>query len=309
MLTVYRSSPRGLEEVPQPEAGCWVDAVNPTAEEVDRLKALGVPAHFLRYALDLGERPRVEHEQNSTLIVLRLPVARGAEAEVPYQTLPLGIVLTNELIVTVCRVQEDLAKMVLARQPDTVSTTKHSRFLLQLFFGVAESYLGQLAEINQAVEALEDRLELSLQNREVLGLLRYQKSLTYFITALRSNRLMLERLQQSRLFEGSPQDLELLEDVLTENEQAIATTTISSDILSQMMDAFASIISNNLNVVMKFLAVVTIVLTVPTLIASFYGMNVSLPGESHPLAFAGLIAISAAISVGLLFLFRKKHWL
>jgi len=309
MLTVYRSSPRGLDEVPQPEAGCWADAVNPTAEEVDRLKALGVPAHFLKHALDLGERPRVEHEQNTTLIVLRLPVARGTEAEVPYQTLPLGIILTDRMIVTACRVQENLAHMLLARQQESVSTTQHSRFLLQLFFGVAETYLEQLAEINEAVEALEDRLEQSLQNREVLGLLRYQKSLTYFITALRSNRLMLERLRRSHLFEGAPQDLELLEDVLTETEQAIEITGIASDILSQMMDAFASIISNNLNVVMKFLAVVTVVLSVPTLIASLYGMNVGLPGEEHPLVFVAIVAVSAAISLLLLWLFRRKNWL
>jgi magnesium transporter len=309
MLKVYRTTLRGLEEAPALAAGCWADAVDPAPGELEQLQAQGVPAHFLRNALDLGEQPRVEREQNATLIVLRLPYARGAEADVPYQTVPLGVILADHLVVTVCRVQEDLAHMLLARQPEAVSTTQHSRFLLRLFFGVAEAYLKHLAEINQAVEGLEDRLERSLQNREVLGLLRYQKSLTYFITALRSNRLMLERLQRSHLFENSPQDLELLEDVLTETEQAIEITSIASDILSQMMDAFASIISNNLNVVMKFLAVVTVVLSVPTLIASFYGMNVGLPGEDHPLVFIAIVAVSAAISLLLLWLFRRKNWL
>jgi magnesium transporter len=309
MVTYYLSAKHGLERLAAAREDCWIDAVNPTPEEIDGLAALGAPAHLLRHALDLGERPRIDHEDGATLVVLRLPYARGAAAPVPYLTVPLGVILLKAHIITVCRVEEDLAQLALGHQRDKVSTSRPNRFLLLLFLSVAERFLADLDAINAAVEGLEDRLERSLQNREVLRLLRYQKSLTHFTTALHANRLMFERLQRSHLFEGQAEDLELLEEVLTENEQAIETANISSDLLSQLMDAFASIISNNLNVVMKFLAVMTVVLTVPTLIASYYGMNMALPAADQPWAFYAVLGGSLLAAAGIWAYFRRKDWL
>jgi magnesium transporter len=309
VLTIYHGKDHALEEVGELKAGNWADAVNPTPQELDRLTAHGVPAHFLRHALDEGEQPRVEREKDCTLIVLSVPFKQDGPAETPYKTTPLGIILTKDLVVTVCLRQEHLARTLLHRQAEKLPTGQHARFLLRLLFAAAELYLEHLGEINVAIERLEDRVTRSLQNREVIELLRYQKSLTFFTTALRTNRLMLERLQQSHVFEGSAEDRELLADVMTETAQALETTAIADDILSQMMDAFASIISNNLNVVMKFLAVVTVVLAVPSLIASFYGMNVGLPLEDHPLAFWFVAGLSAAVCLALLGWFKMKRWL
>ena len=165
-----------------------------------------------------------------------------------------------------------------------------------------------LREINRTVETLEDRLQLSMRNRELLELLKFQKSLTYFTTALKSNELMMERLHRSQLFKTYPDDEELLEDVLTENQQAIEMTNIAGSILSQMMDAFASIISNNLNVVMKFLASFTIILTFPTMVASFYGMNVGLPLQESPTVFWLILAVSLALSVTVATVFWRRDW-
>jgi magnesium transporter len=181
--------------------------------------------------------------------------------------------------------------------------------VLRILLLTANKYLGALREITKAVDILEDQLQQSTRNKEVLGLLKYQKSLTYFTTALKSNELMMERLQRSGMLKTYPEDEDLLEDVLTENQQAIEMTNITSNILSSMMDAFASIISNNLNGVMKFLAAVTIILALPSMVASFFGMNVHLPFEAHPMAFVFIIVISIAISIGAVYMFWKRDWM
>ncbi|MCC6189852.1 MAG: magnesium transporter CorA family protein [Anaerolineales bacterium] len=309
MITIYRSTTQGLEQLPAVADGCWVNAVDPTPDEVAQLQAWGVPAEFVTYVLDLDERPRSEHDEGHTLIILRAPYAQNAQADIPYSTVPLAIIFSDRLLFTICRLPQDLAQLLLRQHLPNVSTTKKNRFVLRLFLSVAGRYLGYLGEINQAVDQVEDRLQRSLRNQEVLELLKYQKSLTYFTTALRSNKLMLERLQRGQLFQAYPEDAELLDDVLTENEQAIEMTSIASDILSQMMDAFASIISNNLNVVMKFLASVTVVLTIPALIASLYGMNVPLPGQGHPAAFVVVSATALFAAGAVLFVFWRKDWL
>ncbi len=212
-----------------------------------------------------------------TLVILRVPRYQGETSDIPYTTVPLGIIQTDRVVVTVCSFESDLIRGLTNGRVRNLSTSKRNRFLLHIFLVAAQQYLTYLRAINKTVDVLEDKLQLSLRNREVLELLKYQKSLTYFTTALKANELMMARLQKSQLFRMYPDDEDLLEDALTEIGQAIEMTNISSGILSAMMDAFASIISNNLNVVMKFLASVTIILALPSLVASIYGMNVDLP--------------------------------
>jgi magnesium transporter len=165
-----------------------------------------------------------------------------------------------------------------------------------------------LREINRATEVVEDQLQKSTRNREVLELLKYQKCLTYFSTALRSNEVMMERVQKTQIFNYYEEDQDLLEDVLTENQQAIQMTSIATEILSGMMDAFASIISNNLNGVMKALAALTIILNMPAIVAAFYGMNVALPGEGQPFAFLTVIGISLVLTAVATYIFYKRDW-
>ena len=171
-----------------------------------------------------------------------------------------------------------------------------------------EDALTHLREINRMTEAIEDQLQKSTRNREVLELLKYQKILTYFATALCSNEVMFERVQRTQIFNYYEDDQDLLEDVLTENQQAIQMTNINTEILSSMMDAFASIISNNLNSVMKALAAITIIINVPAVVAAFYGMNVQLPGEGHPWAFLLVFGISLALTALATFIFYKQDW-
>jgi magnesium transporter len=190
-----------------------------------------------------------------------------------------------------------------------MKTGKRYRFTLYIFLESSVRYLTHLREINRMTEIVEDQLQKSTRNRELLELFKYQKSLTYFATALRANEVMMERVQRMQIFSYYEEDQDLLEDVLTENQQAIQMTNISTEILSSMMDAFASIISNNLNGVMKALAALTIILNLPSIVAAFYGMNVSLPGENNPLAFLSVIGIAVGLTAVATFIFYKQDWL
>mgnify|MGYP000217446542 CR=1 FL=1 len=309
MITIYKNTELGLTVMDEITHGCWLNIIDPDQEEIKRLAGLGLPIDYLTYPLDIDERSRVERENGEMLILLRIPIFQGQSADIPYITHPLGIILTEKYVVTVCKVDNLILAELAANSQRNSHRVRPSRLVLRLLFLTAHRYLGFLREINKQVDILEDQLQLSTRNKEVLELLKFQKSLTYFTTALKSNELMMERLQRSQLFKSHPEDEDLFEDVLVENRQAIEMTNIASNILSSMMDAFASIISNNLNTVMKFLASVTIVLSLPTMIASFYGMNVNLPLQGHPLAFVIAMALSLVISISVVFLFVKRDWL
>lgn len=309
MITVLKGERGGLEKINELAPNIWVNVIDPSADEITRLRReLGIPHDFLIASLDIDEKARTDREENVRLILLRVPYFQGQSADVLFTTIPLGIILTDNLIVTVCKVESDVIQDFLTGQVAGWSTAKRNRFLLQILLKTATKYLRHLRQVDKEIDALEDKLQLSMKNKELLELLKYQKSLVYFTTALRSNELMMERLQKSQLFEMHPDDEDLLEDVLTENQQAIEMVGISNDILSQMMDAFASIISNNLNVVMKFLTSVTIILMLPTLVASFYGMNVGLPLQNLPYAFLLILIFSLAISFVVVLVFLKKNW-
>ena len=309
MIMIFKSTDNGLEAVPDIVTGCWVNIVDPTPAELAGLPdLLCIPPDFAAYPLDQDELARTEKENGATLAVIRVPYFQGAGADIPYTTAPLGLILTDRLVATISRTQTEVLQDFQHSRVRSLSTGKRNRFVLRVLLRTASQYLAHLREINRVTDMLEDRLQRSLRNRELLELLKYQKSLVYFTTALKSNGLMLERLQKSQMFLAFPEDQDLLDDVLTENQQAIEMTGIASNILSQMMDAFASIISNNLNVVMKFLASVTIILTVPTMIASFYGMNVTLP-HAGPYAFLIILGLSTLIVTALGFVFWKLDWL
>ena len=307
MLTIYKTTEQGLEQLDSMANGSWIKVVDPTAEEIQKLADWGVDADYINYSLDLDEMPRIERDEEYTFILVRIP-HRQPDNDIPYITIPLGILIKGNMVVTICRYEKDIFSVLADGKYRLLKTGKRYRFALYIFLETATRYLTHLREINRLTEALEDQLQKSTRNSEVLGLLKYQKSLTYFATALRSNEVMMERVQKTQLFNYYEEDQDLLEDVLTENQQAIQMTSIATEILSGMMDAFASIISNNLNGVMKGLAAITIIINVPAVVAAFFGMNVKLPGESHPLAFIGVFAISFAMTAIATFIFYKRDW-
>jgi magnesium transporter len=309
MITIYKTIGEKLDTISEPTSGCWVCVTDPTLDEIDRIVNFGIPHDYITYSLDVDESSRTEREDDGvTLILLRIPYFHGKKMDVPYTTIPMGIILTQNMIITVCRWNNIILDEFTLGKIRGLTTTKRNRFILRVLLATAIKYLGYLREINKTVDQIEDQLQASMRNKEVMELLKYQKSLVYFTTSLKSNELMLERLQRSQIFRMFPEDEELLEDVITENRQAIEMTNVSRDILTSMMDAFASIISNNLNVVMKFLASITIVLSIPTIVTSFFGMNVPLPFAENPFATLYIIIIFITLCIGVVVIFIRRDW-
>jgi magnesium transporter len=276
---------------------------------MSQLEELGIERDLITYSLDMDEMARMERDEEYTFILLRIPYYQGAESDIPYITIPLGIILTDRFVVTICGFETDIIKTLCNGKYRLMRTAKRYRFALYVILETATRYLMHLREINRKTEALEDQLQKSTRNREVLELLKYQKSLVYFTTGLRSNQVMMERLQRMKMFTQYEEDQELLEDVITENQQAIEMTDIQTNILNGLMDAFASIISNNLNSVMKALAALTIIINIPTIISSFFGMNVAIPGnENHPLSFLAVVGLALGITIIAAIIFVKRDW-
>jgi magnesium transporter len=309
MIQILKNTENGLVTLQEPVNGAWINVINPSQADMQTLQTMGISQDYLVYSLDIDERARSERD-GDLLILLRIPYFQGEHADIPFTTIPLGIILSEQYMTTVCIKENDILQKFSSGQYRGLSTGKHNRFILQILLATANGYLNNLHQITRSVDILEDKLQLSTRNKEVLELLKYQKSLTLFTTALKSNELLIKRLQQSLMFKTYPEDEELLEDVLTETQQAIEMTNIESNILSSMMDAFASIISNNLNGIMKFLASVTIILSLPTMIASFFGMNVNLPfNEQHDTAFFFTVLLSFMIALIVAIIFWKRDWL
>ena len=290
-----------------PEPSEWVTLISSEIDQGTAVQRLGIPSEFAAHALDLDEMPRMKSGPSGTLIVLRLPVSQGGQAREPWVTQPIALVVMPGRIVAISRATHP----VLDRIADFArADARHQpRLILRVLELCAEVFLHEVRRINVRVDELEAGLKASLGNREVLELLKCQRGLVYFATALRATEFLLERLQTSNLLRAAPEDHELLEDVRVEIRQALDMTQTSADILSQMMDAFASIISNNLNSVMKFLTAVTIILMVPTLVASLWGMNVGLPLAGHPMAFTGLVLASIALSGLVTAALALRRWL
>ena len=308
MLTIYKTTTEGLEQLEAMANGTWINAIDPTPDEIEKLVNWGVDIDYINYSLDLDETPRIERDDNYTFILLRIP-HRQPDEDIPYTTIPLGIMILGNTIVTICRYDKEMFQVIADGKYRAMKTGKRYRFALYIFLESSVRYLAHLREINRMTEMVEDQLQKSTRNRELLELFKYQKSLTYFATALRANEVMMERVQRMQIFNYYEEDQDLLEDVLTENQQAIQMTNISTEILSSMMDAFASIISNNLNGVMKALAALTIILNLPSIVAAFYGMNVALPGESSPFAFLSVIGIAVGLTALATYIFYRRDWL
>jgi magnesium transporter len=309
MITRSNIGDSGFERVDDGIEG-WIDAVAPTRDEIEELKeSFGIPADFIDDSLDPDQVSLIEKDDGALRVIIRVPRFVGPEHNPPHVTAPVGIVLTEDRLVTISPVEHELFRHLPHGHGRKVETSRPTTVLLLALWSVANSFLRRLAEIEKTVEGLEDRLAGSQRNREVLELLRHQKSLEHFTYSLQGNEIVLDRLKEGELIDLGGDVGELLQDVVIEHRQANGRVEIASNVLSNMMDAFASIISNNLNVVMKLLTSLTIVLIVLTVFATFYGMNVPLPFEESPWAFPVIVVVSVLTALGVALLFWKKDWL
>lgn len=309
MLQAWRTTADGLKQLSTPAEGGWLHVVNPTEQDLEAVRGFGVPPSLLDQVHDVDERPRVEVAGECVLVVLQYPVPAGPRDGPPWRTLPINVLLTSRGVATVSLEAPPFLVSVVEGRDQPPDTARPVELVLQLCWHIADAYLAALRQINTRVEQLEDELRRTLRNEAVLGLLQQQKSLTYFATGLKSNELMLERFESIAQAQLDAAGNELLAEVRIEMRQAIEMVDIAYSVLGDMMDAFASIVSNNLGSVMKLLTSVTIILAVPTLIASIYGMNVDLPGERNPAAFLGILVLCAVLCVVLAMFFRRRNWL
>jgi magnesium transporter len=310
MIQYFKNIEHKTVAITKPENDAWVNIIPPLKqEEFSELSlSLDIPLDFLTDSLDIDERSRFEEEDNVKLVVIKTPTENNSfnESDAYYITIPICIILTHNQIVTVNSFDNGAIKKFLStfqnRNPD-----KKSMMVLKIFEKIIQAYMEFLKEINIRRNVLEQKLYAANRNEQLLQLMRIQKSLVYFVTALRSNEMLLMKIERTNFLGLNEDEKEILHDLIVDNSQALEMANIYTNILSSTLDAFASIIANNQNEVLKRLSVITIVLTFPVLVASIYGMNVPIPYSKSPYAFYIPVSLSLVISliIGWFFL-RKK---
>ena len=310
MIRIFKTEDGAMHEKEEMQPGCWIALTNPTASEIiDIADTYQIDPDHLRAPLDEEERSRIEVEDEYTLILVDIPSIEERNGKDWFVTTPLAIITTKDVLITVCLEETPVLTSFMDGRVRDFHTFMKTRFILQILYKNATQFLQYLRIIDKKSEVIERKLHQSQKNEELIELLELEKSLVYFTTSLRSNEVVLEKLLRIEKIKKYPEDTDLLEDVIVENKQAIEMANIYSGILSGTMDAFASVISNNLNIVMKFLATVTIVLSIPTMIASFYGMNVNshgMPFADSPYGFAIVLGLTLLLSLFVAYIFNKK---
>ena len=313
MLSIYNTDLKTnkFEKIKEFRPGSWISLVNPTAQEIETVCSnLNIEDEFIKYPLDYEEQARIDIEDDMTLFVIDVPIIEEGKDGKSYETMPLGlIVVRDQYFITVSLKKNRIIDQFEKGRVKGMYTYKKTRFLLQILYLNASYYLNDLKKINKQTEKTVLALQKSMRNEELIQLLNLENSLVYITTSLKGNELVMEKTARGKILKSYEEDDEILEDAIIENRQAIEMGKIYSDILSGTMDAYASIISNNLNVVMKLMTSITLVISIPTLIASIWGMNVNLPFANSQYGFGILIGASVLLSAIAFVWLKKKDML
>ena len=317
MLKIYKSMESGpLQELTLKtlEKGAWINIIDPTPYELKVVSNLTqVEPDFLRSALDDEERSHIDIEDDSVMVLTNVPICRDDDS---YDALPLAIILTEEVIITVCLEETPVMNEFNERTSKLFRTFKKTRFLFQILYKSATYFLKYLRQISKTSDEIEDKLRDDMKNSEILRLLTLQKGLTYFNAAIRSNGAVLDKLMRIKsnqslapILKVYEEDEDLLEDVIIENKQAREMVEMYSKILARIADTFSSIISNSQNLVMKFSAAMTIIIAIPTVVSSFFGMNVPVPLADNPEGFFYVMLVAFAISITSAYILWRRDML
>lgn len=313
MLKIYNTDIETdkVEEIKDFRKGAWINLVNPSESEIKKVcENINIEEDFIRDALDYEEKARIAQEEDITLFIVDVPIIEKQEDNDIYTTMPLGmLVVRDDYFVTISLKKNKIIEEFEKSKIKNFQTFKKTRFIFQILYVNSSYYLSYLKQINKETEIAEYILKNSMKNKELLKLLSLEKGLVYFTTSLKSNELIMEKTMRGKIIKLYEDDEEILEDAIIENRQAIEMAQIYSNILNGTMDAYASIISNNLNGVMKFLTSITIVLAVPTMISSFWGMNVGLPFQDSPFGFVAMILISVILTLIVTYWLKRKDML
>ena len=310
MIKIYNTDMKTekLEEVKEIKKGVWINLTNPSEAEIKRVcSQINIEEDFIRYPLDIEEQARIDTEDNQILFIIDVPIIEDIKDDKTYTTMPLGVLIVgDDYVVTVSLRRNKVVDAFEKNKIKSFYTYKKTRFLLQILYLNSACYLENLKKINKEQEATVALLQESMKNKDLMQLLNLQNSLIYITTSLRSNELVMEKTLRGNILKMYEEDEDILEDAIIENRQAIEMSKTYSDILTSTMDAYSSIISNNLNGVMKVLTSLTILISVPTLIASIWGMNVELPFEANPFGFLILLGVSVIIAIATFIWLRRK---
>ncbi|NTV23551.1 MAG: magnesium transporter CorA family protein [Nanoarchaeota archaeon] len=304
MLEILRITQEKLEVLEKPEPDCWINVSLPTDEELAEIKRIAnVPEEVLSTLKDKDEIPIIEQFDSFTFMIIRAPY-NNLSNDLEYFSVPVGIIITKDIVITLSYFDNDVVPKLKTQR----FAFRKTQLTFRLLLTSARLFLNYLNEINKKMHVIETKLEQSQQNKVIMQMLEIQQSLVFFSTSLKSNDILLERIYQEKLMIKTAEDKRMLEKAIDENKQAIEMTYTYSNILSNTLDAFASIISNNLNIYMKVLAGITIIISIPTLIASFYGMNIPLPYQNSSHALAIVVGLCIAISAIVGFILWKKKF-
>lgn len=290
--------------------GCWAQLIAPTQEECEYIsKSLMLDIEDVQAALDQEESSRIELQDGYTLILVDIPTSEVRHEKQVYTTIPLGIILTPDVIVTVCTEDTPVLQSFVNRKVKEFSTKKRLRFVYQILYNAASNYQSNLRTIDKKRTEIEERLSEDPEDSDIIALHELESTLVYFATSLRSNGVVLDRLTRYKRLEQYPEDKELLDDVIVENKQAIEMTTIYRDIINGTRELLSSIVDNRLNNVMKYLTVITLIMAIPTVISGLYGMNVNtvgMPLANSPWGFLMICILTALICIITILVLRKK---
>ena len=306
MIEFYRSIEGKVSKIEECEKGCWISMTNPTETEISQIEEdLGIDRDYIRAALDEEEPSRIESDDGVTLIVVDYPIAEqdnDPNKTLLYSTTPMSIIITDDNVITVSAKQNAVIDEISKGVLKGIRTNYKTNFVFTILLRIATRYLQYLKQIDKISNYVEGKMYLSMKNKGLVQLLGLEKSLVYFSTSLKTNEAVLEKLMRGRYIKLYEEDSDLLDDVMIEVKQAIEMTNIYSNILNGTMDTFASIISNNLNIVMKRMTILTIIIAVPTIVFSFYGMNLNDAANGLPLAnvwFPLVISVVLSVMVGI----------
>ncbi|MGL5633919.1 MAG: magnesium transporter CorA family protein [Sarcina sp.] len=313
MIQIFKSNIDGqLIELKDLEPGCWINIINPSKTELaDIQKKTNVELNFLQAALDEEETSRLDIESNETLLIFDIPFVEeeNNNKALIYDTYPLGIIYTDETLITICLKETDILKDFIAGKINSFYTFKKFRFILQILYRIASYYLLYLRQIEKKSLFLEKKLNKTVKNEGLIKLHSLEKSLIYFSSSLKSNQITLDKLLKLDRIQKYEDDKELLDDVIIENKQAIEMTDTYSEIIASTMSYFSSFISNNFNSVAKVLTSIATIITVYTIVASTYGMNVPLPLQDNPHAFLIIMSLTTILAAIVIWILHKKNML
>ena len=308
MIKIYLSKKGVLDQIEEPVKGCWINMVHPTEKELVEIEEkYNIEADDLRAPLDEEEAARITKEDDYTLVLVDIPVIEEKNGKEIFSTIPLGIILAKSAIITVCLETTPILSFNLKSKRSLIDTTLKTRMLLQILLENAKLYLKYLRQINKQSEQIELILHRSVENPALLDMMELGRSLLYFTTSLKGNNAVLEKLTKTAAITKYEEDEDLLEDVIIESKQASEMAETYSGVINGTMDAYSSIISNNMNVIQKFIAIVAIIITVPSMVFDAYGMNIDgVPFENHPNAFIIIVVLALLGSLLVYFYFKHK---